>query len=45
MIRWLQRRRRAAIRHRPFPTAWRAIIGHNVPYVALLPAADRAELD
>ena len=26
MIRWLQRRRRAEIRRRPFPAAWREIV-------------------
>lgn len=45
MIRWLTRRRRDEIRRRPFPAAWRAVVDHNVPYVALLPAADRAELE
>ena len=45
MMRWLQRRRRDAIRRRPLPAAWRAIVDRNVPYVALLPAADRAELE
>ncbi len=45
MIRWLMRRRRAEIRARPFSPAWREIIARNVPYVALLPAADRAELE
>ena len=45
MIRWLMRRRRDEIRHRPFPAAWRAIVDRNVRYVALLSAADRAELE
>ena len=45
MLRWLQRRRRSSIRARPFPDAWRAIVARNVPYVALLPPADRAELE
>ncbi len=45
MIRWLQRRRREEIRRRPFPAAWRAIVDRNVPYVALLPPADRTELE
>jgi hypothetical protein len=42
---WLTRRRRAAIRRRPFPDAWRAIIAKNVPYAACLTPADRAELE
>ncbi len=45
MMRWLMRRRRDRIRRRPFPPAWRAIVDRNVPYVALLPPADRAELE
>lgn len=45
MIRWLQRRRRAEIRRRPFPAAWREIVNRNVRYVGLLPPADRAELE
>ncbi len=45
MIRWLMRRRRDEIRRRPFPAAWRAIVDCHVPYVALLPSADRAELE
>ncbi len=44
MFAWLRRRRRAAIRRREFPAAWRAIIGKNVPYVAHLPPGDREEL-
>jgi MtfA peptidase len=44
MFAWLRRRRRAAIRRRPFPDAWRALIESNVPYVARLPPEDRAEL-
>ncbi|HEY5219024.1 MAG TPA: M90 family metallopeptidase [Gemmatimonadaceae bacterium] len=45
MIRWLMRRHRDEIRQRPFPADWRAVIERNVPYVALLPQADRDELD
>lgn len=45
MLRWLRRRRRNDIRRRPFPAAWRAIVDQNVPYVALLPPADRTELE
>jgi hypothetical protein len=44
MFAWLRRRRRVAIRRRPFPTEWRAIIERNVPYVACLPSEDREEL-
>lgn len=44
MFTWLKRRRRAAIRLRPLPAEWRAIIEKNVPYVAGLPAEDREEL-
>jgi len=44
MFGWLRRRRREAIRQRPFPTEWRAIIEKNVPYVACLPPEDREEL-
>jgi Mlc titration factor MtfA (ptsG expression regulator) len=41
MFAWLRQRRRAAIRRRPFPPEWQAIIEKNVPYVAHLPRADR----
>ncbi len=44
MVGGLKRRRREAIRARPFPDAWRAIIAKNVPLVARLTAADQAEL-
>ena len=44
MFGWFKRRRRDAIRRRPFPDAWPAIIEKNVPYAAALPPADRAEL-
>jgi hypothetical protein len=40
----LRRRRRAAIRRRPLPPEWRAIIAKNVPYVACLPREDVEEL-
>lgn len=43
MFRWLKRRRRAAIRARPLPPGWQAIIERNVPYVTRLPPEDRAE--
>jgi Mlc titration factor MtfA (ptsG expression regulator) len=42
---WFKRRRRSALRRRPWPPEWRAIVDKNVPYVARLPAADRAELE
>ena len=45
MFGWLRRRRREAIRRRPFPAEWRAIIAKNVPYAACLSAADRKELE
>jgi Mlc titration factor MtfA (ptsG expression regulator) len=44
MFAWLTRRRRVAIRRRPFSAEWRAIIERNVPYVACLPSEDREEL-
>ena len=44
MFAWLRRRRRDAIRRRPFPAEWRALIVKNVPYVACLPPEDREEL-
>lgn len=34
---WLTERRRARLRARPFPTAWRRILRHRVPLVARLP--------
>jgi hypothetical protein len=44
MFAFLKRRRRDAVRRRPFPTEWRAIVEKNVPYVASLPPDDREEL-
>ena len=44
MFAWLRRRRREAIRRRPFPAEWRAFIEKNVPYVACLPSEDQREL-
>ena len=41
---WLKRRRREAIRSRPFPDGWRSIVEKNVPSVARLPPEDREEL-
>lgn len=35
---WWQRRRRARLRARPFPAAWRRILRRHVPAVARLPA-------
>jgi Mlc titration factor MtfA (ptsG expression regulator) len=45
MFAWLSRWRRKAIRRRPFPAEWRAIIEKNVPFAACLPPADRTELE
>ena len=44
MFGWLRRRRRDALRRRPFPAGWQAIIEKNVPYAGGLPPEDRAEL-
>jgi Mlc titration factor MtfA (ptsG expression regulator) len=45
MFAWLRhRRRRDALRRRPFPAEWRAFIEKNVPYVGCLPPEDREEL-
>lgn len=44
MFGWLKRRRREAIRRRPFPTAWQAIIQRNVSYAARLSSEDQHEL-
>ena len=44
MFAWWKRRRRAALRARPFPPEWRVIIAKNVPFVARLPPEDQAEL-
>lgn len=44
MFDWFRRRRRAAIKRRPFPPEWRAFLEKNVPYLAILPPADRGEL-
>ena len=41
---WFRRRRRAALRARPFPPEWHAIIEKNVPYAAQRSPADRDEL-
>jgi Mlc titration factor MtfA (ptsG expression regulator) len=35
---WLVERRRKRVRARPFPTAWRRILAHRVPYFRTLPA-------
>ncbi len=45
MFKWITRRRRETLLQTPLPDEWHTIIARNVPYVALLPAADRAELD
>jgi Mlc titration factor MtfA (ptsG expression regulator) len=44
MFAWLKRRRRDAIRRRPFPVEWSSIIEKNVPYAAWLRPEDRQEL-
>lgn len=44
MFQWFTKRRRAAIRQRPFPDEWHEIIARNVPFVARLPRAAREEL-
>jgi Mlc titration factor MtfA (ptsG expression regulator) len=44
MLGWLRRRRREAIRSRPLPPGWHAIIERNVPYVGHLSSRDQDEL-
>ncbi|WP_437685723.1 zinc-dependent peptidase [Sorangium sp. So ce176] len=44
MLAFLRGRRRAAVRRAPFPPAWRAILGRNVPCIGRLPAEDQEEL-
>jgi Mlc titration factor MtfA (ptsG expression regulator) len=44
MLRYFKRRRRGAIRQRPFPAEWRAFIEKNVPYAACLSIKDQNEL-
>jgi Mlc titration factor MtfA (ptsG expression regulator) len=44
MFAWLKRRRRAAVRGRPFPPEFRALMEKNVPFIGQLPIEDRAEL-
>ena len=44
MFKWLTKRRRGSLLQTPLPAEWHAIITRNIPYVALLPAADRDEL-
>jgi MtfA peptidase len=41
---FLKRRRRAAIRARPFPEAWRAILDRNVAHARLLDEDERRDL-
>ena len=45
MLGFFERRRREAIRSRPFPPEWRAIIDRNVPYCGRLSPEDREELE
>jgi Mlc titration factor MtfA (ptsG expression regulator) len=44
MFGFFRERRRAALRERPFPDEWLAIIEKNVPFYRRLPEADRREL-
>ncbi|HHK67341.1 MAG TPA: hypothetical protein ENJ47_02940, partial [Candidatus Acetothermia bacterium] len=41
----MKERRRARIRRSGLPEAWRRIVKRSVPYVRLLPPADRVELE
>jgi hypothetical protein len=45
MFDFFKSRRRAMLRERPFPEAWRAIIAANTSYVSKLPPEDRTELE
>ena len=45
MLGFFERRRREAIRSRPFPPEWRTIIDRNVPYCGRLSPEDREELE
>jgi Mlc titration factor MtfA (ptsG expression regulator) len=45
VLRFLQRRRREAVRARPFPEAFRPIVAHAVHLYAHLPEDDRRELE
>ncbi len=42
---WLRGRRRARLMKRGLPEEWRRIVRRNVPYLSLLSAEDRTELD
>jgi Mlc titration factor MtfA (ptsG expression regulator) len=44
MLGFFRARRRARLRARPFPPAWRAIVERNFPLFQRLPERDRAEL-
>jgi Mlc titration factor MtfA (ptsG expression regulator) len=44
MFDFLKQRRRTRLRATAVPVGWRRLIARNVPYVALLPVADQAEL-
>ncbi|MEP7098585.1 MAG: zinc-dependent peptidase, partial [Dokdonella sp.] len=44
MFGWLKRRRREALRRRPLPAEWRAIIKTLVPYATSLSPQDQDEL-
>ncbi len=45
MFEWWRNRRRARIKARPFPDAWRTIMDTNVPYSGRLTPSERAELE
>lgn len=45
MFDFFKKRRRDAIRARPFPEEWRRIIGKNVAYVSRLTKEERSELE
>jgi len=42
---WLKERRRARLMRRDLPEEWRMIVSRNVPYLSLLSAEDRRELE
>lgn len=44
MLNWFKRRKRRRLRRAPLPPAWQSIIARNLPYIGLLPPADREEL-
>ena len=44
MLSWLKRRKRDAVRARPFPAAWEDILDREAPYCSILPEAFRREM-